>query len=87
MDQEPLLQITLDEINSIPEVYYKGEKITKRIKVSFDWETKTDQNEGGTKILIEHAMYENAFGHKFAEAISNKFGEETRETKSAIESA
>ncbi|MCY8122433.1 hypothetical protein P8860_21795 [Bacillus spizizenii] len=86
MDNQPLLQITLDDINSIPEVYYKGEKITKRIKVSFDWETKTDQNEGGAKILIEHAMYENAFGHKFAETISNKLGEETREMKSAFES-
>ncbi|WP_406589980.1 hypothetical protein [Bacillus atrophaeus] len=86
MDKEPLLQITLDDTNSIPEVYYRGEKITERIKVSFDWETKTDQNEGGTSLFIKHAMYQNAFGHKFTETIANEYGEETREMKSATES-
>lgn len=38
----PLLQIKLDDINSVPEVYYNGDKIDKKVRVSFDWKTRED---------------------------------------------
>lgn len=37
-----LLTITLDDIESVPEVFYRGEEITGRQRVSFDWKTNDD---------------------------------------------
>lgn len=51
----PLLQITLDDINSVPAVYYNGEQIDKKIRVSFDWKTSDCCNEYPTYIKLEHA--------------------------------
>ncbi|MEC1663341.1 hypothetical protein [Bacillus halotolerans] len=56
LGKQPLLHITLDDMTSIPEVYYQGEKITKRVKVSFDWETATDQDESKANILIKRGI-------------------------------
>lgn len=53
--ESPLLKIELDDINSVPTVYYKGKVIKWKVRVSFDWET---QREGGpipTYIHLEHA--------------------------------
>ncbi|AEB25234.1 MULTISPECIES: hypothetical protein [Bacillus amyloliquefaciens group] len=66
-----MLQITLDEINSIPEVYYKGEKITKRIKVSFDWETATYYDESKANILIKRGV-KDSLGSPTVETIETK---------------
>ncbi len=51
---KPYLQITLDELNSVPKVIYKGEEIKLKQEVIFHWETDTDEF-GGTTIEIEHA--------------------------------
>jgi hypothetical protein len=40
--KEPLLRIELDEITSVPKVFYKGEEVTKKVKVQFHWETAGD---------------------------------------------
>uniref|UniRef100_UPI00203CF560 hypothetical protein n=1 Tax=Bacillus cytotoxicus TaxID=580165 RepID=UPI00203CF560 len=53
--QEPLLQIVLSDIDAAPDVYYKGDKVTGKIRVSFDWATDTDKVLYMTYIHIEHA--------------------------------
>jgi NMD protein affecting ribosome stability and mRNA decay len=50
-----LLQIKLDTITSVPRVFYKGEEITKKMRVSFDWETRRDGDKTPTFIHIQHA--------------------------------
>ncbi|MCY9148809.1 hypothetical protein [Bacillus haynesii] len=52
--KSPLLQIQLDDIDSIPHVFYKGEKITKRIAIDFEWRTGDDKQPGSTYIRIKH---------------------------------
>ncbi|UZN54088.1 hypothetical protein [Bacillus paralicheniformis] len=73
----PLLQIQLDDIDSIPHVFYKGEKITKRIAIDFEWRTGGGDKIGSTYIRIKHAndpdkvlaveTKELAFGEKACE--------------------
>jgi hypothetical protein len=43
MEDKPLLTIELDGIESVPRVYYKGEEVTKKVKVQFHWETGGDR--------------------------------------------
>ncbi|MBV5122233.1 hypothetical protein [Bacillus halotolerans] len=50
----PLLQIVLDEINSVPHVFYKGEKITNRIAVDFEWRTGESDKIGSAYIQLKH---------------------------------
>lgn len=54
MDNVPLLKIELDDINSIPKIYYKGQQYTGLVRVSFDWETRGIDPKQGTYIHIEH---------------------------------
>ncbi|MFV4884741.1 hypothetical protein RY279_04555 [Bacillus velezensis] len=68
---QPLLQIKLDDMTSIPEVYYKGEKITERVKVSFDWETATYYDESKANILIKRGV-KDSFGQPTVETIETK---------------
>src|SRR5690625_2639752 len=51
--ETPLLRIILDESDSVPKVFYKGEEIKLKKEVIFHWETDTDVH-GGTTIEIEH---------------------------------
>ncbi|MEJ9332705.1 hypothetical protein [Bacillus licheniformis] len=50
----PLLQIELEDIDSIPHVFYKGERITKRIAIDFEWRTGGADKVGSTYIRIKH---------------------------------
>ncbi|MED4559439.1 hypothetical protein [Bacillus subtilis] len=50
----PLLQIELEDIDSVPRVFYKGEKITNRIAIDFEWRTRGDDKAGSTYIRIKH---------------------------------
>lgn len=50
---KPLLTIELQDEDSVPKVIYNGEEITGKVRVSFDWETKTEVI-GGTRYNIEH---------------------------------
>lgn len=38
-----LLTIELDDETSVPRVFYDGGEITEKVRVNFDWETKTDR--------------------------------------------
>ncbi|MEM5014099.1 hypothetical protein WKH57_25660 [Niallia taxi] len=51
--KSPLLQITLDEENEVPEVFYKGEEIQLKRDILFHWETDSDVI-GGLTYSIEH---------------------------------
>lgn len=53
MDDD-FLTIKLSHLGDIPKVFYKGEEITKRVKVSFIWNSKNDKEYGGCNIHIEH---------------------------------
>ncbi|MDF1510813.1 hypothetical protein Gp_19 [Bacillus phage vB_Bacillus_1020A] len=57
----PLLKITLEDINSVPLVTYKGEEIKGKINVSFDWETDT-QEINPTYIFLKFADPESEQG-------------------------
>ena len=52
-DRKNLLVIELQDENSVPKVIYKGEEIHMKTKISFDWETRTDEY-GGTHIGLEY---------------------------------
>lgn len=49
-----LLTIELDSYNSVPKVMYKGEEITGKVSVSFDWKTNDHQEIHMTNFTIEH---------------------------------
>ncbi|MCY8243538.1 hypothetical protein MOC08_20490 [Bacillus haynesii] len=50
----PLVQIELEKLDSIPRVFYKGEKITNRIAIDFEWRTGDDKQTGSAYIRIKH---------------------------------
>ncbi|GAB6483455.1 hypothetical protein bcgnr5371_57690 [Bacillus cereus] len=59
MQPEPLMTITLSDIDSVPVVYYKGEWIDKKVRVGFDWETRSIDKINKTYIHIEHVPSDN----------------------------
>ncbi|GAB1769059.1 hypothetical protein [Priestia megaterium] len=49
------LTIELDDINSVPKVYYKDEEITDKVRIDFSWKTKGNSIEQwGPCISIEY---------------------------------
>ncbi|MCM3106978.1 hypothetical protein [Bacillus velezensis] len=52
--ETPLLKIELDEIDSAPRIFYKGEKITDRVAVDFEWRTEESDKIGSAYIRIKH---------------------------------
>ncbi|PGM96010.1 hypothetical protein [Bacillus cereus] len=56
---EPLITITLSDIDSVPMVYYKGEWIDRKLRVGFDWETRSIDKINRTYIHIEHVPADN----------------------------
>ena len=57
--QEPLLTITLTDIDSKPVVHYKGEQIDRKLRVAFDWESQSIDKINQTYIHIEHVPADN----------------------------
>jgi hypothetical protein len=43
MTSKPLLEITVSDLDSVPVVKYKGEVISNKASVSYDWLTRTDK--------------------------------------------
>jgi hypothetical protein len=39
---KPLLEIRVDDMDSVPEIYYKGERIEAKVSVDYHWQTRTD---------------------------------------------
>ncbi|QHZ46989.1 hypothetical protein [Bacillus sp. NSP9.1] len=58
-EKPPLLRIELDDINSIPHVLYKGEKITDRIEIDFEWRTADAEHIGSAYFRIKHSIDRN----------------------------
>lgn len=59
-EKQPLLVITLSDIDSVPVVKYKGKRIDRKLRVAFDWETQSiDKISSGTYIHIEHVHADN----------------------------
>lgn len=56
---EPLLTITLTDIDAKPIVHYKGKQIDRKLRVAFDWETQTIDKINRTYIHIEHVPSDN----------------------------
>lgn len=59
-NEQPYLQIALDELDSTPKVIYKGEEVELKQEVIFHWETETD-SPGGTTIEIEYVDPDNKY--------------------------
>ncbi|WP_231120721.1 hypothetical protein [Bacillus safensis] len=55
LEEPPLLQITLKDINSIPEVIHKGESLRKRVNIDFNWESSGPDEFGSTYINLQTA--------------------------------
>ncbi|PHE68802.1 hypothetical protein COF47_27190 [Bacillus wiedmannii] len=58
-NEEPLLIITLTDIDSVPIVQYKGKQIDRKVRVAFDWETQSIDKINRTYIHIEHVPSDN----------------------------
>ncbi|PEZ62568.1 hypothetical protein CN324_21575 [Bacillus anthracis] len=56
-ENEPLLQIALSDIDSVPIVHYKGEEIKLKKRISFDWKANT-KCKYGSYIHIEHVEFD-----------------------------
>lgn len=56
---EPLVTITLTDIDAKPLVHYKGKQIDRKLRVAFDWETQTIDKINRTYIHIEHVPSDN----------------------------
>ncbi|EOW9527892.1 hypothetical protein ACO11K_001538 [Bacillus cytotoxicus] len=50
-NEKPLLQIVLSDINAVPVVFYKGQEVKGKVRISFDWKTN---DQLGPYIHIEH---------------------------------
>lgn len=53
-ERNPLLAIELENETSVPKVFYKGEEITSKAHISFDWDSDTEDMGGGLSYAIEH---------------------------------
>ncbi|EOO78307.1 hypothetical protein CN923_27165 [Bacillus cereus] len=53
-EKQPLLTITLSDIDSNPVVHYKGKQIDRKLRVGFDWASDTDKVCYMNYIHIEH---------------------------------
>lgn len=53
--KEKLLIIALDNESSVPSVFYKGEELTGKSNVRFDWDTSDTCSPGGLTYRFEYA--------------------------------
>ena len=61
-DPDPLLTIELESEIAVPKVFYKGEEVTSKIQINFDWSTKGLKDPGGMKFNIEYGDDEGIIG-------------------------
>ncbi|MGF7046386.1 hypothetical protein J2T13_000862 [Paenibacillus sp. DS2015] len=59
-NKEPLLTITVQDLDSIPVITYKGEDIQGRASLSYEWVTRDNKGEGKHDMSIKH--YPNTTG-------------------------
>ncbi|MEK5100370.1 hypothetical protein [Bacillus sp. FSL W8-0848] len=60
----PLLQIELEDIDSVPRIFYKGKQIDSIINADFSYLTNDDSTINPTHIDIEYMDKESKFGTK-----------------------
>lgn len=48
---KPLLEIRVDDMDSVPVVYYNGEKIEHKVQISYGWKTQD-----GDRLTGQHSM-------------------------------
>lgn len=60
-ENKPLLQIELDEYGSVPRVFYKGEEITGKVSIDFNWVTDDEHFKYGPYIKIVHLGGNNEY--------------------------
>ncbi|MGU3371624.1 hypothetical protein [Bacillus mycoides] len=58
-EQEPLLTITLTDIDAMPIVHYKGKQIDRKLRVAFDWKSQSIDKFNMTYIHIEYVPVDN----------------------------
>ncbi|EJR95259.1 hypothetical protein [Bacillus cereus] len=58
-NEEPLLTVTLTDIDAKPIVHYKGKQIDRKLRVAFDWESQLIDKINRTYIHIEHVPADN----------------------------
>ncbi len=58
-NNEPLLTVTLTDIDTKPIVHYKGKQIDRKLRVAFDWESQSIDKINRTYIHIEHVPADN----------------------------
>lgn len=51
--KDKYLVIELGELGDVPKVFYKGEEVTKKEFINFQWMTKTDKP-GRTDIIVDY---------------------------------
>jgi hypothetical protein len=79
-DTKPLLTIELENENSVPKVFYKGEEIKNKIKVGFNWDTANDIYPRRLNICIDYVETNNV-GEPVIKGIHKLFG--SRSSKSS----
>lgn len=60
-DKKKLLVIELDDIDSVPTVYYKGKKVVDKSLIKFNWLTCNAEQPGRLEFDIRHW---NSISHK-----------------------
>lgn len=58
-EQEPLLTITLTDIDAMPIVHYKGKQIDRKLRVAFDWKSQSIDKFNMAYIHIEYVPVDN----------------------------
>lgn len=58
-EKQPLLVITLTDIDAKAIVHYKGKQIDRKLRVAFDWESQSIDKINRTYIHIEHVPSDN----------------------------
>ncbi|WP_139136393.1 hypothetical protein [Oceanobacillus sp. E9] len=59
VEPTPLLTITVQDKDSIPEITYRGKNYTKLKELNIQWDTMTDKDLGGLSVLIDHFDEDN----------------------------
>lgn len=53
------LIIELDDMDSVPRVFYKGEEISNKVKVGFNWDTANERYPSRQLICIDYLKKED----------------------------
>lgn len=70
--QPQLLRIELDNITSIPRVYYNGVEITKKVRVYFDWQTADENIKYDSPVIRLEFLPDNPTGDMKTEVIEHR---------------